>query len=168
MATITFKGDPVQTVGSLPVVGSKAPDFKLVKSDLSDACLADYKGSKVILNVFPSIDTGICAKSVIAFNTAAVALDNTVVLCVSKDLPFAQNRFCGDKNIENVHTLSDYVDGSFCQDYGLLMLEGPLHHLASRAIVVLDESGTVVYTEQVPDIVQEPNYEAALACLQSV
>ena len=166
MATITFKGNPVKTSGILPALGTKAPDFKLVKNDLSDSSLADYKGNKVILNIFPSIDTGICAKSVVAFNAAAASLENTVVLCVSKDLPFAQSRFCGDQGIENIFTLSDYVDGSFCLDYGLLMLEGPLHHLASRAIVIVDENGTVVYTEQVPDIVQEPNYDAALASLQ--
>ncbi len=166
MATINFKGNPVQTSGELPAVGTKAPDFTLVKADLSNATLADYKGTKVVLNVFPSIDTGICAKSVIAFNQGAANLDNTVILCVSKDLPFAQKRFCSAEGTDNVITLSDYVDGAFSKDYGLLMLEGPLHHLSSRAIIVLDEEGTVVYTEQVPDIVQEPNYEAAMASLQ--
>ena len=168
MATISFKENPIQTSGNLPATGSKAPDFQLIKTDLSTVTLSDYKGTRLVLNVFPSLDTGICAMSVIAFNKQAADLDNTVVLCISKDLPFAQKRFCGAEGIENVTTLSDYVDGSFCNDYGLLMLDGPLHHLASRAVLVLDEDGTVVYTEQVPEIVQEPNYDAALAVLQTV
>lgn len=165
MATITFKGNPVQTSGELPSVGSKAPDFALVGGDLSTVTLGDFAGSKVVLNIFPSIDTGICALSVKAFNKAAGDLENTKVLCISKDLPFAQTRFCGAEDLENVVNLSDYATGAFCDDYGLLMTEGPLHHLASRVVIVLDEEGTVVYTEQVPDIVQEPNYEAALAAL---
>lgn len=165
MATITFKGNPVQTSGEIPAVGSKAPDFTLVKGDLSNASLTDFKGSKVILNIFPSIDTGICAMSVKAFNEKAAGLDNTKVLCISKDLPFAQGRFCGAEGIENVINLSDYATGSFCEDYGLLMVDGPLHHLAARVVIVLDEEGTVTYTELVPDIVQEPNYDAALAAL---
>lgn len=165
MATITFKGNPVQTSGEIPAVGSKAPDFTLVKGDLSNATLADFKGSKVILNIFPSIDTGICAMSVKAFNEKAAGLDNTKVLCISKDLPFAQGRFCGAEGIENVVNLSDYATGAFCKDYGLLMTDGPLHHLAARVVIVLDEEGTVTYTELVPDIVQEPNYDAALGAL---
>lgn len=166
MATINFKGNPVKTSGELPAVGSKAPNFTLVGQDLKNVSLADYAGKKVVLNIFPSIDTGICAMSVVAFNKAAAELDNTVVVCVSKDLPFAQKRFCGAEGTDNVVTLSDYVDGSFCKDYGVLMLDGPLHDLASRAVLVLDETGTVVYSEQVPDIVQEPNYDAALSSLQ--
>jgi len=165
MATITFKGNPINTSGDLPAVGSKAPDFSLVQSNLSNATLADFKGSKVILNIFPSIDTGICALSVKAFNAKAASLDNTKVLCISKDLPFAQKRFCGAEGIENVINLSDYATSSFCCDYGLLMLDGPLHHLAARAVIVLDEEGTVIYSEQVPEIVQEPDYAAALASL---
>lgn len=165
MATITFKGNPIKTSGELPKVGSKAPNFSLVKDDLSNATLADFKGSKVVLNIFPSIDTGICAMSVKEFNKKAAGLTNTKVLCISKDLPFAQQRFCGAEGIENVINLSDYATGDFSNDYGLLMLDGPLHHLSSRAVIVLDEEGTVVYTEQVPEIVQEPNYEAALASL---
>jgi thioredoxin-dependent peroxiredoxin len=168
MATITFKGNPVKTSGVLPSTGTKAPDFTLVKTDLGNATLADYKGSRVILNIFPSLDTGICAMSVVAFNREAASLDNTVILCISKDLPFAQKRFCGAEGIENIIPLSDYATGAFCDDYGLLMLEGPLHHLASRVVIVLDEEGTVVYSEQIPEIVQEPNYEAALASLQPV
>ena len=165
MANITFKGDPVQTSGELPSVGSKAPDFTLVKGDLSNATLADYKGSKVILNIFPSIDTGICAMSVKAFNEKAAGLENTKVLCISRDLPFAQGRFCGAEGIENVINLSDYANPAFSKDYGLLMTDGPLHDLFARVVIVLDEEGTVTYTELVPDIVQEPNYDAALAAL---
>lgn len=165
MATITFKGNPIKTSGELPTVGSKAPDFTLVKDDLSNVSLADLKGSKVILNIFPSIDTGICAMSVRAFNEKAASLENTKVLCISKDLPFAQSRFCGAEGIENVINLSDYATGAFCNDYGLLMLEGPLHHLAARVVIALDEEGIVTYTELVPEIVQEPDYDAALASL---
>lgn len=165
MANITFKGDPVQTSGELPSVGSKAPDFTLVKGDLSNATLADYKGSKVILNIFPSIDTGICAMSVKAFNEKAAGLENTKVLCISRDLPFAQGRFCGAEGIENVINLSDYANPAFSKDYGLLMTDGPLHDLFARVVIVLDEEGTITYTELVPDIVQEPNYDAALAAL---
>ncbi|WMX15387.1 MULTISPECIES: thiol peroxidase [unclassified Aureispira] len=165
MATITFKGDPVQTSGEIPSVGTKAPDFNLVKGDLAKATLADFKGSKVVLNIFPSVDTGICAMSVKKFNEKAAGLENTKVLCISRDLPFAQNRFCGAEGIENVINLSDYATGSFSKDYGLLMTDGPLHDLSARVVIVLDEEGTVTYTELVPDIVQEPNYEAALAAL---
>jgi thiol peroxidase len=165
MATITFNGNPINTSGNLPAVGSKAPDFLLVQGNLSNATLGDFKGSKVVLNIFPSIDTGICALSVKAFNAKAAELDNTKILCISKDLPFAQGRFCGAEGIENVINLSDYATGSFCDDYGLLMLDGPLHHLAARVVIVLDEEGTVIYSELVPEIVQEPNYAAALASL---
>ncbi|BDS14832.1 thiol peroxidase [Aureispira anguillae] len=165
MATITFKGNPIQTAGELPLVGSKAPDFVLVKNDLSTATLSDFKGSKVILNIFPSIDTGICAMSVKKFNEKAASLEHTQVLCISRDLPFAQSRFCGSEGIKDVINLSDYATSAFCKDYGLLMLDGPLHHLAARAVVIVDEEGTVIYTELVPEIVQEPNYEAALASL---
>jgi len=165
MATITFKGNPVQTSGELPTVGSQAPDFALVAADLSTVTLDTYKGSKVVLNIFPSIDTGICALSVKAFNQAAAKLDNTKVLCISRDLPFAQARFCGAEGTENVITLSDFVAGDFSKDYGLLMLDGPLKNLSSRVVIVLDEQGKVTYAEQVADIVQEPNYDAALASL---
>jgi thiol peroxidase len=165
MATITFKGAPVQTSGEIPTVGSKAPDFTLVKGDLSNATLADFKGSKVILNIFPSIDTGICALSVKAFNKEAAGLENTKVLCISRDLPFAQGRFCGAEGLENVINLSDYANAAFSKDYGLLMTDGPLHDLFARVVIVLDEEGTVTYTELVADIVQEPDYTAALAAL---
>jgi thiol peroxidase len=165
MANITLKGNEIHTVGELPKVGEKAPDFTLIKGDLSKATLADYAGKRVVLNIFPSIDTGTCAASVRAFNREAAALENTAVLNISRDLPFAQNRFCGAEGIENSLTLSDFADGSFGQTYGLTITDGPLAHLHSRCVVVLNEEGTVIHTEQVPEIVDEPNYEAALKVL---
>ncbi|MCB0459602.1 MAG: thiol peroxidase [Flavobacteriaceae bacterium] len=167
MATITLKGNAVHTSGDLPAVGSQAPDFKLVKNDLSESSLSEYKGSKVILNIFPSIDTGTCAASVRQFNKEAAELDNTKVLCISRDLPFAQARFCGAEGIANVINLSDFRTGSFGKDYGLQIVDGPLNGLLSRSVVVLDESGKVIYTEQVLEIVDEPNYKAALEALMS-
>ena len=166
MATITFKGNPIKTSGNLLAVGSQAPEFSLVKGDLSKTTLADFKGSRLVLNIFPSIDTGICALSVKAFNAKAAGLTNTKVLCISRDLPFAQKRFCGAEGLENVINLSDFATGAFSKDYGLLMLEGALQDLSSRVVIVLDENGKVIYTEQVPEIVQEPNYDAALASLK--
>ncbi|MCL4150676.1 UNVERIFIED_CONTAM: hypothetical protein GTU68_014324 [Idotea baltica] len=165
MATITLKGNSINTSGELPKVGTQSPDFKLVKTDLSESSLSDYKGSKVILNIFPSVDTGTCAASVRQFNKEAAALDNTKVLCISRDLPFAQGRFCGAEGIENVINLSDFATGDFGKNYGLQITDGPLAHLHSRAVLVLDESGKVVYAEQVPEIVDEPNYKAALESL---
>lgn len=165
MATITLKGNIIHTNGELPSVGSQAPDFNLTKTDLSSTTLADYQGSKVVLNIFPSIDTGTCAASVRQFNKEAAELNNTNVLCISRDLPFAQARFCGAEGIENVINLSDYSTGKFGKDYGLEIADGPLQHLHSRAVVVLNESGRVIYTEQVPEIVDEPNYKAALEAL---
>ena len=165
MATITLKGNSIHTNGNLPEVGSQAPDFKLTKTDLSSATLADYKGSKVVLNIFPSIDTGTCAASVRQFNQEAAELENTKVLCISRDLPFAQARFCGAEGIENVINLSDYGIGTFGKNYGLEITDGPLQHLHSRAVIVLDEHAKVLYTEQVPEIVDEPNYKAALEAL---
>jgi len=165
MAKIKFKGNEINTSGTLPSVGSQAKDFQLVATDLSTKTLNDFKGSKLILNIFPSIDTGICAASVRNFNKKATDLDNTKVLCISRDLPFAQKRFCGAEGIENVEMLSDFKTGQFSKDYGLEMLEGPLAGLSSRCIVVLDETGKVVYTEQVEDIVIEPDYEKALAAV---
>ncbi len=165
MANITLGGNPVHTVGSLPENGTKAPDFTLVKQDLSTTSLADFKGSKVILNIFPSIDTGTCAASVRKFNEKAASLENTKVICVSRDLPFAQTRFCGAEGIANVLTASDFKDGSFGADYGLTITDGPLAGLHSRAVVVINEEGNVVYTEQVPDIKDEPDYDNALASL---
>ncbi|MEM0542930.1 thiol peroxidase [Flavobacterium sp. j3] len=165
MASITLGGNPINTNGELPKVGSKAPDFKLVKTDLSIAPLADYAGSKLVLNIFPSIDTGTCATSVRTFNEKASTLENTKVLCISRDLPFAQKRFCGAEGLENVENLSDFRDGSFGKDYGLAMVESVLAGLHSRVVIILDENGTVKYAEQVPEIADEPNYEAALNSL---
>jgi len=165
MAKITLKGNSVNTSGELPKVGTQAPDFKMVKTDLSESSLSDYKGSKVILNIFPSVDTDTCAASVRQFNKDAAELANTKVLCISRDLPFAQGRFCGAEGIENVINLSDFATGNFGKNYGLQITDGPLAHLHSRAVIVLDESGKVLYTEQVPEIVDEPNYKAALEAL---
>ena len=165
MTKITLGGNPINTNGELPKAGTSAPDFELVKNDLSVASLADFKGSKLVLNIFPSIDTGTCATSVRTFNAKASALENTKVLCISRDLPFAQKRFCGAEGLENVVNLSDFKDGSFGKNYGLEMVDGPLAGLSSRVVIVLDENGTVTYAEQVPEIADEPNYEAALAAL---
>ncbi len=165
MATITLGGNPIHTNGELPKTGSKAPEFQLVKTDLSTATLADYAGSKLVLNIFPSVDTGTCAASVRHFNQSASALENTKVLCISRDLPFAQKRFCGAEGLENVENLSDFKSGSFGKDYGLEMTDGALAGLHSRVVLVIDENGIVVYSEQVPEIADEPNYDAALAAL---
>lgn len=165
MATVTLKGNEIHTVGSLPANGSKAPDFTLTKNDLSSASLSDFAGKRVILNIFPSIDTGTCAQSVRQFNEEAAELDNTVVLCISKDLPFAQARFCGAEGIDNVEMLSDFRDGSFGEAYNVSFSDGPLMPLHSRSVVVIDESGNVIYSEQVAETVDEPNYKAALEAL---
>lgn len=165
MANILLGGNPVSTSGELPQTGSKAPEFTLVKTDLSTVSLADFKGSKLVLNIFPSVDTGTCAASVRQFNQKASTLENTKVLCISRDLPFAQNRFCGAEGLENVVSLSDFRNGSFGAAYGLTVANGPLQGLHSRVVIVLDEEGTVKYTEQVADIKDEPNYDNALAAL---
>ncbi len=165
MATITLQGNPLQTIGELPEIGNQAPNFELVKGDLSPAKLSDYSGKRVVLNIFPSIDTGTCAASVRQFNKNAASLKNTNVLCVSRDLPFAQSRFCGAEGIENVACLSDFKTGALGKDYGLEITNGPLESLHSRAIVVIDEKGKVIHTEQVAEIVDEPNYEAVLSIL---
>ena len=165
MASITLGGNPINTSGELPKVGSKAPEFQLVKNDLSTTSLADFAGSNLVLNIFPSIDTGTCATSVRTFNAKASALKNTKVLCISRDLPFAQKRFCGAEGLENVINLSDFNTGNFGKAYGLEITDSVLAGLHSRVIVVLDENGTVKYTEQVPEIADEPNYELALASL---
>jgi len=167
MATITLKGNTIHTLGTLPEVGSQAPNFSMVKNDLSSSDLTDYKGSKVILNIFPSIDTGTCAASVRQFNKEAAALEGTKVLCISRDLPFAQARFCGAEGIENVINLSDFATADFGKDYNVLITDGPLKDLHARAVVVLDEAGKVIYTEQVPEIVDEPNYSAALEAIKN-
>ncbi len=166
MAKITLKGNPVQTTGELPEVASIAPDFILVKSDLSRATLSDFKGKRVVMNIFPSLDTGTCAASVRRFNQMAGNFKDTVVLCISRDLPFAQARFCGAEGLDNVVTLSDYFDGAFGKNYGLEIADGPLAGLHSRAVIVIDADGKVVYTQQVPEIVDEPDYEKVLEVLK--
>ena len=165
MASITLGGNPIHTSGELPKIGTKLADFKLVKNDLSIATLSDFSGKKLVLNIFPSIDTGTCATSVRKFNESATQLETTLVLCISRDLPFAQKRFCGAEGIENVVNLSDFQDGSFGKTNGLEIVDGKIAGLNSRVIIVVDENGTIVYTEQVPEIANEPNYEAALAVL---
>jgi len=166
MATVTLKGNKLNTSGELPAVGSKAPAFSMVKNDLGKASLEDFSGSKVILNIFPSVDTGVCAASVRHFNQDASALDNTKVLCISRDLPFAQARFCGAEGLNNVVMLSDFATGEFGKQYGVELTDGPMAHLHARAVVVLDENQQVIYNELVPEIGQEPDYEAALNALK--
>lgn len=162
MTKITFKGNPVNTGGNLPDADSPAPDFSLVKTDLSELKLSDLKGKNVVLNIFPSLDTGVCAASVRKFNQEAGSLNNTTVLCISADLPFAAGRFCGAEGLENVVTLSTFRDSSFADKYGVLMTDGLLHGLLARAVVVVNPEGKIVYTELVPEIAQEPDYEAAI------
>jgi len=164
MATVTLKGNALETVGNLPAIGNKAPAFTLVKQDLSEVSLKDFHGKKLVLNIFPSIDTPTCAMSVRTFNQKASELNNTQVLCVSMDLPFALGRFCGAEGIDKVSAASGFRS-SFGQDYGLTFGNGPLKGLYSRSIVVIDENGKVTYTEQVKETAQEPNYEAALKAL---
>jgi len=165
MATITLKGNQIHTVGNLPAIGSTAPDFKFTKTDLSDANLKSFSGKRVVLNIFPSLDTSTCAASVRKFNKEAAGLKNTVILAISKDLPFAHKRFCTVEGIENVIPASLLRNDKFATDYGVLITEGGMAGLLSRAVVVLDEQGKVLYTEQVPEIGQEPNYENALKVL---
>lgn len=165
MTTIKFKGGDVHTVGKLPEVGAPAPDFTLTAVDLSEKSLADFKGKNVILNIFPSVNTGVCAASVRNFNKDAAGLDNTVVLCISKDLPFAQSQFCGAEGIQNVVMLSDFRT-DFGHQYGVQLADGALKGLLSRAVVAVNPEGKIVYEEQVSDIGHEPNYEAALAAVK--
>lgn len=164
MTEITLGGDPVNTVGKLPAIGSKAPQFTLVADDLSEVDSTELPDGRIILNIFPSVDTGVCAMSVRQFNKLAADLDDTTVVCVSKDLPFAFERFCGAEGIDGVVTASAFRS-DFGEDYGVTMVDGPLEGLLSRAVVVVDSDGTVIYTEQVPEIGQEPDYDAALAAL---
>lgn len=165
MATITLGGNPINTCGDLPKVGTTAPNFNLVKNDLSIVSLAEFKGTKLVLNIFPSVDTGTCAASVRNFNAKASALENTKILCISRDLPFAQTRFCGAEGLENVINLSDFKTGSFGKDYGLEIVDSAFAGLHSRVVIVIDENGVVKYTEQVSEIANEPNYEDALFAL---
>jgi thiol peroxidase len=165
MASITLGGNPIHTSGELPKVGSQLADFKLIQNDLSVASMSNFAGKKLILNIFPSIDTGTCAASVRKFNESAAKLENTAVLCISRDLPFAQKRFCGAEGLENVVNLSDFQEGKFGRTNGLEIVDGPLAGLHSRVLIVADANGTITYAEQVPEIADEPNYEAALAAL---
>ena len=165
MATITLGGNPIHTNGNLPQVGSKAPDFSLTNTDLSISKLSDFAGSNLVLNIFPSVDTGTCAASVRKFNEEASKLDNTKVLCISRDLPFAQKRFCGAEGLENVVSLSDFKDGSFGKNYGLEITDSVFAGLHSRVVIVIDANGIVKYTQQVPEIADEPDYQLALASL---
>ena len=165
MAEIMLKGNPIHTIGDLPETGSQAPEFTLTKTDLSDVRLSNFKGKRVILNVFPSIDTEVCAASVRKFNEEAGKIENTEVLCASLDLPFAHNRFCSVEGIENVSPVTELRNQDFGNDYGLRIIDGPLAGLLSRAVVVIDENGKVIYTEQVPEIAQEPDYQSAIESL---
>ncbi|MCP1506361.1 thiol peroxidase [Pseudomonas marginalis] len=166
MAQVTLRGNPVQVEGELPQTGSKAPDFTLTAGDLSDVTLATFAGKRKVLNIFPSVDTPTCATSVRTFNAQANNVSNTVVLCISSDLPFAQKRFCGTEGLDNVQSLSDFRNADFAVDYGVSIADGPLRALTARAVVVLDENDNVLHSELVPEIGQEPNYEAALAVLK--
>ncbi|MFF2149395.1 thiol peroxidase [Kitasatospora sp. NPDC058190] len=165
MAQVTLKGNPVQVGGTLPATGSQAPAFTLVDATLTDTSLKDFAGQRKVLNIFPSIDTPTCATSVRTFNAQASALENTIVLCISADLPFAQTRFCGAEGLDNVKTLSTLRGRDFHDTYGVSINDGPLAGLTARAVIVLDENDTVLHTELVPEIADEPNYEAALNAL---
>lgn len=165
MAHITLGGNLVHTNGELPKIGSSAMDFKLVAIDLTTKTLSDFLGSKLILNIFPSVNTGVCSASVRTFNQEASELENTKVLCISRDLPFSQDQFCAAEGLENVIMLSDFKTGDFGKNYGLLMTNGGFDGLLSRCVIVLDENGIITYTEQVEEIGTEPNYKAALNAL---
>jgi len=165
MATITLHGNEIHTNGDLPAVGDKAPDIKLVDGDLNDLTLSDYQGKKKLLNIVPSLDTPVCATSTKRFNEAAQGRDDVVMLIISADLPFAMGRFCTAEGLENVVSLSMMRSRNFAKDYGVLITDGPLAGVTARAVVVLDENDKVVYTELVPEIAQEPNYDKALAAL---
>jgi len=168
VAQITLKGNPIHTSGELPRIGSNVPVFTLVKTDLSETGLKDYVGRRVVLNIFPSLDTSVCATSVRKFNAMATSHANTTVLCVSADLPFAAGRFCSTEGLNNVVPASCFRSPEFGQAYGLSIVDGPLKGLLARAIVVVDEQGKVLHTQLVPEIAQEPDYETALAVLASV
>ncbi|MCF7912149.1 MAG: thiol peroxidase [Candidatus Cloacimonetes bacterium] len=167
MSEITLKGNVIHTSGELPEMGSTAPDFKLTRNDLSDAALAAYKGSRIVLNIFPSLDTGVCAASVRRFNAIAEKLPDTFVLCISADLPFAQARFCGAEGLQNVETLSVYRSAEFGREYGVQIVDGPMRGLLARAVLVIEADGSVGYRQLVPEIVEEPDYEAVLEHLHN-
>lgn len=164
MASVTLKGNPQNTNGELPPVGQQAPNFTLVNTDLSELQLSDFQGKRIVLNIFPSVDTPTCAQSVRHFNAEASALNNTEVVCVSQDLPFALARFCGAEGLDQVTTASAFRS-SFAEDYGVRLTDGPLAGLTARAVVIVDEQGKVLHTELVPEISSEPNYQAALDAL---
>lgn len=163
---VHFQGNPVSVIGQIPAQGSKAQPFSLVAKDLSDVTLGQFAGKRKVLNIFPSIDTGVCAASVRKFNQLATSVDNTVVLCISADLPFAQSRFCGAEGLSNVITLSTLRNPQFQQDYGVGIEEGALKGLTARAVVVINEQDEVVFSELVNEITHEPNYDAALEALK--
>jgi len=165
MATITLGGNEIKTNGNLPKVGDSAPDFKLKTADLSEKNLSDFKGSRVVMNIFPSIDTNTCATSVRKFNEKASGLNNTKILCISRDTPFAQKRFANDEGTDAVTNLSDFKDGQFGKDYGLQMVSGAMEGFHSRAVLVLDENGKVIHSQQVQEIGDEPDYLSALKSL---
>ena len=167
MAKITLGGKPVETIGELPAVGSQLKDFELVGIDLSTKTLTDFKGKKLVLNIFPSVNTGVCAASVREFNAKASELSNTTVLCISRDLPFAQEQFCAAEGLENVVMLSDFKTGKFGKDYGLSFTSGIFDGLLSRSVIVADTSGKVIYQEQVAETGEAPNYKAALEALKN-
>ena len=166
MATVTFRGSPIHTSGDLPKVGARAPDFQLTAGDFSDKSLKDFAGRRKVLNIVPSLDTNVCATSTRKFNESAGKLPNTAVLVVSADLPFASKRFCTTEGLQNVTPLSLLRSKDFGKDYGILLVDGPMAGLTGRAVVVVDEKDNVTYTELVPEIGQEPNYDAALAALK--
>ena len=166
MTTITLDGTPISTIGDIPKNGTKAPDFQLTATDLSKKSLSDFHGFTLLLNIFPSVDSGTCATSVRSFNKSAADMENTKVLCISRDLPFAQNRFCGAEGIENIIMLSDFADGNFGKTYGLEISDSAFANLLSRAVIVINPEGNISYTEQVSEIANEPDYEAALAAIK--
>lgn len=165
MAKITLKGNTINTFGNLPGTGSQAKDFLLTKTDLSDVSLKDFSGKRIVMNIFPSVDTGVCATSVRRFNSELDKMKNTVVLCISVDLPFAHQRFCGAEGLNNVISLSEMRVRKFGEDYGVRIIDGPLAGIFSRAVIVIDETGKIIYTEQVPEIAQEPDYAPVVKLL---
>lgn len=166
MTTITLKGAPLETIGTLPKVGAQAPDFIVTKTDLSEIRLKNYLGKKIILNIFPSIDTPTCATTMVKFNEIATQFPDALILCVSIDLPFAQERFCTAKHLSNIMTVSVFRHPAFGKDYGVMITSGPLAGLLSRAVVIIDEHGKVIYNEQVKELDNEPNYDAMVAALR--
>ena len=166
MSKLTFKGIPVNTIGELPAVGSKVPDFSLVGTNLADVKNSDFIGKRLVLNIFVSLDTGTCAASVRRFNVEAAKLDNTAVVCVSKDLPFAHSRFCTSEGITNVVSASEFRSNSFGKNFGVMMTDGPLQGLLARSVIVVDTDGTVLYAQFAPEISEEPDYESALGVLK--